>query len=145
MKFTFVYVGNTYNMCADFIKEIIEILRKEGVSYNYDEWRMKLETQNVELVAYHVHCGTILPLLNASDADYICTITAYPPYYDSDERVKITEIIRNRIMQRFRKEPKIIDDRAMKDYISLLIDIEKKTAIKLSDLPDIRDSESERC
>ena len=48
-------------------------------------------------------------------------------------------------MQRFRKEPKIIDDRAMKDYISLLIDIEKKTAIKLSDLPDIRDSESERC
>lgn len=127
MKATFVYVGNTYSMCADFFKSIIENLGKEGVSYKYDEWKMILETKNIKIMTYNVHCGTILPLLNVSEADYICTITAYPPYYDSEKIVKITDIIRNKIMPRFRKEPKVIDERTMKDYISLLIDIEKKT------------------
>lgn len=137
MKFTFVYIGNTYSMCADFIKEITKILKKESISYEYDERKIILETCNVKLLGYPVHCGSIAPLLKASETDYICKITAYPSYYDSDERVKITEIIRNKIMPRFRKEPKAIDERTMKDQISLLIDIEKKT-INAFNVPNIQ-------
>lgn len=144
MKFTFVYVGYTYSMCADFIKEITEILKKENIFCHYDEQRMTLETGNVELVVYPVSCGSIVTLLNASDADYICTITAYPPYYDSEKIVKITDIIRNKIMPRFRKEPKAIDERTMKDYISLLIDIERKTVNAFS-VPNIQPDKVETC